>query len=675
MAEAEDVIVDAARHATNYAHALWRRRAQRDRSAPLSLAELGPRLALLIAAVTGRTLPLRTAQESPPRTLLAQLFRRSEGPLWTRALPATDGSHVWLPAHLSPLSSEAALGQYRVMALQQAMRATRGSACVCPGRRDPLVADLYLLFETVAADSDLVRTLPGMAVQLRMLRDAALAGRPPLRAFPPPLRALEAVFRRQCAAAAGVEGGGLGAPTTKPSESLAEAEQLAAELRSAFPGRSFGSHPLYRDIWLGELRALATQPSEVGASATDHSEAPSTVRSARLLRRPKVRQADEDEDQAAPGAWMVQTSQPQEQAEDPHGLQRPTDRDDATMADELADALSELPEARLVSTASRPREVLLSEDPPETRVTRVRDAANGSDAALTYPEWDYRIGAYRTDAVTVHLVPCGIGAQSWIEQTLDRHRGMLQQIRRQFEVLRARRSRLRKQVDGDEIDLEAYLESTSDFRAGLPLAQRLYQTQRRVHRDLAVMLLVDVSGSTDSWVAGHRRIIDVEREALLLVCAALEGLVQPYAVQTFSGEGPERVTMRNVKGFDEDFSSAVARRISSLEPEQYTRVGAAVRHATTLLMRQQAQHRLLLLLSDGKPNDVDQYNGRYGVADFRQAVAEAKLQGVSPFCLTIDRQAASYLPLVFGAGHYALLTRPELLPVALLDWVRRLVAN
>jgi nitric oxide reductase NorD protein len=308
-------------------------------------------------------------------------------------------------------------------------------------------------------------------------------------------------------------------------------------------------------------------------------------------------------------------------------------------------------------------------------VTRVRDAADGSDAALTYPEWDYRIGAYRTDAVTVHLVPCGIGAQSWIEQTLDRHRGMLQQIRRQFEVLRARRSRLRKQVDGDEIDLEAYLESTSDFRAGLPLAQRLYQTQRRVHRDLAVMLLVDVSGSTDSWVAGHRRIIDVEREALLLVCVALEGLVQPYAVQTFSGEGPERVTLRNVKGFDEDFSSAVARRISSLEPEQYTRVGAAVRHATTLLMRQQAQHRLLLLLSDGKPNDVDQYNGRYGVADFRQAVAEAKLQGVSPFCLTIDRQAASYLPHVFGAGHYALLTRPELLPVALLDWVRRLVAN
>lgn len=151
--------------------------------------------------------------------------------------------------------------------------------------------------------------------------------------------------------------------------------------------------------------------------------------------------------------------------------------------------------------------------------------------------------------------------------------------------------------------------------------------------------------------------------------------MQPYAVQAFSGDGPERVTIRNGKGFDEGFGTAVARRIASLEPEQYTRVGAAIRHATTTLMRQPAQHRLLLLLSDGKPNDVDEYNGRYGVEDFRQAITEAKLQGVSPFCLTIDRRAAAYWPFVLGAGHYALLTRPELLPVVLIDWVRRLVAS
>src|SRR6187399_1906775 len=120
MAEAEEVIVDVARHATSYAQALWRRHGERAANAPLSLAELATRLGLLVTAATGRALPLRVAQPPPPPTLLVRLFRRSEGPLWASALPATDGASIWLPADLAPLSSEAALEQYRVLALQQA---------------------------------------------------------------------------------------------------------------------------------------------------------------------------------------------------------------------------------------------------------------------------------------------------------------------------------------------------------------------------------------------------------------------------------------------------------------------------------------------------------------------------------------------------------------------------
>jgi nitric oxide reductase NorD protein len=206
------------------------------------------------------------------------------------------------------------------------------------------------------------------------------------------------------------------------------------------------------------------------------------------------------------------------------------------------------------------------------------------------------------------------------------------------------------------------------------MPQALYQSQRRSRRDMAIMLLIDVSGSTDSWLSRHRRIIDVEREALLLVCLALESLGEPYSVLAFSGEGPQRVTIRTLKAFDERYSAAVGRRIAALEPERYTRAGAAIRHASTLLMRQAATHRLLLLLSDGKPNDVDLYEGRYGVEDMRQAVNEARLQGIYPFCLTIDRQAASYLPAVFGSRQYALLPQPELLPGVLLEWIKRLLS-
>src|SRR5690606_17150972 len=139
--------------------------------------------------------------------------------------------------------------------------------------------------------------------------------------------------------------------------------------------------------------------------------------------------------------------------------------------------------------------------------------------------------------------------------------------------------------------------------------------------------------------------------------------------------GPKNVTVSPIKSFDEPFSNDIAQRIAALEPQHYTRAGAALRHATALLMKQQARHRLLILLSDGKPNDVDEYEGRYGVEDMRRAVDEARLQGVFPFCLTIDRQAAKYLPGIFGAHQYALLSKPEALPTVLLEWLRRLATK
>jgi nitric oxide reductase NorD protein len=337
-----------------------------------------------------------------------------------------------------------------------------------------------------------------------------------------------------------------------------------------------------------------------------------------------------------------------------------------------------LPEARLVSAPGKPKEVLISNDPPDAQASRAKRQLTGRPGQAPerrhYPEWDWRLGAYRNPGATVLLLPAPIGPQQWVDDTLAARRGMLNEIRRRFELLRARRVRMRRQLDGNDIDLQAYIDSHADFRAGQPMAQRLYQTERRSRRDMAIMLLIDVSGSTDGWIAADRRIIDVEREALLLVCIALDGMAEPYSVLAFSGQGPQAVVVRSVKRFDERYDNAVAQRIAGLEPEHYTRAGAALRHASALLMNEAAEHRLLLLLSDGKPNDIDDYEGRYGVEDLRQAVIEAKLQGISPFCLTIDRQAASYLPAVFGPKHYALLPRPELLPGVLLDWLRRLVA-
>ncbi len=668
MAEAEDVIIDAARHATVYVRGLWQRH-RAPGPQPLRLADVTARLDLLVSAVFGRSLALRVAQPPAPPTFLALLFRRNHGPLRRRAIPATDGHSIWLPDDLG--ADDLALARWRTMALQQAMRAARGSAAHVFDA-PPLLRDLYLLHESHAADAALLRWLPGSASALQAARRAALTERPPLAAFPAALQPLERQVRDLLAAGCGDAALPICA---SPLESQTAAAELAGRLYPDDSLRSrLGPHPLYIDDWTGELRAPAT----AGAAPTLLAEPGATPdvepRSARLARRPQVREAADDEDDRQPGAWMIQTAQPHEQAEDPHGLQRPTDRDDETAAEEYADALSELAEARLVATPAQAPEVLLSDDPPQARARRATGGDAAADATrIRYPEWDWRRGSYREPGATVHLQAAVLGPQRWVDATLSRHRKMLGTIRRQFEMLRPHRQRLRRQLDGDELDLDACIESQADFRAGLPLTQTLYQRERRARRDMAVSLLIDVSGSTDGWIGAERRVIDVEREALLLVCLALDGLGEPYAVHAFSGEGPQAVTVRELKRYDERYDSTIARRIAALEPEHYTRVGAALRHATAGLMQQPAHHRLLLLLSDGKPNDVDDYEGRYGVEDLRQAVIEARLQGIFPFCLTIDRQAAGYLPGVFGAGRYAVLTRPEALPTVLLGWMRRLL--
>ena len=698
MAEAEDVITDVARHATVYAQALWRRhRPERAGAAPLELADVARRLELLMAAVFGQGFRLRVAQPPARASRLGRLLLRAQLPPAREAIAATDGHSIWLPRSVGAgASPEWQAARFRTLALRQAMRAERGSPSHLPAAATLLERELYLLLEARAADAALAERLPGMADALAALRQEALAFRPPLRAFPAPLQPIEQCVRNAlapmgsaCTAEAPkvdnafIAGlppsldADLFALPAGPAQVAGQARALAGALAGSGAAALRGTRLLWRDAWTGDLRnpppALRAGSQPLDSDADDSAQAP--PRSARLPRRPEVRDSRDDEDDERPGAWMVQTAQPQEKAEDPMGLQRPSDRDTDTASEEFADALSELPEARLVSAPGRPKEVLISDDPPEARARRGMTGKPGeAPEQRHYPEWDWRLGAYRDPGATVLLLPAPLGPQQWVDDTLAARRSMLHDIRRRFELLRAQRTRLRKQPEGEDIDLQAWTDAQADFRAGLPLAQGLYQSERRSRRDMAVMLLVDVSGSTDGWIAADRRIIDVEREALLLVCLALDGMADPYSVLAFSGEGPQAVVVRSLKRFDERYDSAVARRIAGLEPEHYTRAGAALRHAASLLMAQPAEHRLLLLLSDGKPNDIDDYEGRYGVEDMRQAVNEARLQGISPFCLTIDRQAAGYLPAVFGPHHYALLPRPELLPGVLLDWLRRLVA-
>lgn len=677
MAEAEDVLTDVARHATIYVRDVWRRH----RLAPpepqtTALRDVARRLDILVSGTLGTRLPLRVAQPPARPTALTRLMWRADRPWSLQTLPATDGREIWLPRTTTSTDDASGLDRYRVWALQQATRALRGSAALVADILDPLARDLYLLIEAQAADEALGRHLPGLRPTLDRVRRDACLGRPRMGEFPPHRRPVEELLLSVLQGSSDRPPPTFPRPDT-PATALAAALDMAHTIRRSLPDGVRCRSWILRDTWTGELRA--SQSAAASSPADAEVEEPSAdasqpIRSARLARRPTERAKSEDEDDTERGAWMVQPAAPQEHAEDPLGLQRPADRDEETAAESFADSLAELPEARLVSSPGRPREILLSDDPPKPRIHLEINLSGSAEQRFTYPEWDYRALAYREPGVTVRLRPAAPGPRQWVEDTLRLRRSMIMTIRRRFEILRAQPLTLHRQFDGDEVDLEAYVQTLADYRAGLSLSQAVYKRRTPARRNMAILLLIDASGSTDAWVSDQRRVVDVEREALLLVCLALEGVADQFSVLAFSGHGPGNVRISEVKRFREAFDDRIAERIAGLEPDQYTRAGAAIRHATTDLMTQQVDHRLLLLLSDGKPNDVDQYDGRYGLEDVRQAVNEARLQGVSPFCLTIDRQAAEYLPRVFGAGHYALLPNPELLPAVLLEWIRRLVA-
>ena len=676
MAEPEDLIIDAARHATVYARKLWQNNRPPEQAVPLVLTDIVHRLELFILSATGKHFLIHIAQPPTPPTLLARVFRQTPAPWCTQAIPANDGQNIWLPMQ-SPFADNVRAQQWmRTLALQQAIRAMRNSAASIAHFSTPLGRDIFLLLESFSADEELARHFPGSIAELNRVRQKALQDRPALSTFSPPRRPLEIFYRNLLTQTCGVAENGFACES--PTASQERVNELLPQLMHLAPDysvRVYGIAPLVKDVWTGELRA----PNNIAALELLERENTETEKNplvARLPRSPEVRAAQNDEDKKKKqdDAWMVQGDESHPKAEDPMGLQRPVDRDEDAAAEEYADLVSELAEARLVSTPGQSKEILLSDNPTEKR-SQLKQSIQELQTELSYPEWDYKQETYRHPGARVCVGAMTSGSQQWVDETMKQYQPLIYSIQKQFELLRARKVLYRQQMDGEEIDLDAYVTSYTDFRAGDSLNQALYQTRRVAEKNITLCLLVDVSGSTDSWIANNRRVIDVEREALLLVAIALQSLGEPYNILAFSGEGPQSVAVREVKYANENFSNDVALRISGLQPERFTRVGAALRHATAELMRMPASHRLLIVLSDGKPNDHDDYEGRYGIEDTRQAVIEAKNQGIQPFCLTIDRQAGNYLPYIFGAHHYALLPHPEQLPRALLEWMKRLLVN
>ena len=602
------------------------------------------RLELLLAAMYGRHIPI-----APPEASRAGWWKRAMRTISPftppEIIPASDGESLQLPPSIdASVGNDSAIARYRLLAIEQGERVVRGTAAVAARATDRLERDLFLISESAAIDASIARTIRNVGPALRAARRSALDRRPLMDSLAGAEREVERFVRQLLAADPSSPPEAL-ASGHSAEESLAWARETAARLRSG-QDRYRGITPV--DVWGSVLPpSVALRPT-----AADEKQSLMSQRVFNLVELPGV---------------------------EPGGKKRPVPAERGADGDEAA-ASQPMPD--------QPRGTIEDDDIGSSPMPGLDDrSGTGSGAApadasepltrddVVYDEWDHDHHEYRRGAVIVRARPAREGPPEWATTTLREHAALVRRVRERFDRLRARRTRLPREREGDDLDLAACVRALVDARSGHSVDDRLYVAVRPARRELAILLLVDVSGSTDTLVTNTLQVIDVEKIALLLAAEALDALGDRYAMLAFSGKGPHSVQVTTIKGFAERNGATVRGRISTLAPESNTRLGAAIRHATSVLDAQSAGHRLLLILSDGKPNDVGGYHDSYGIEDSRQAINEARGRDVFPFCLTIEREDPAYLKRIFGQAGYAILPRPDHLPRVLLDVVRSLLAS
>jgi nitric oxide reductase NorD protein len=298
------------------------------------------------------------------------------------------------------------------------------------------------------------------------------------------------------------------------------------------------------------------------------------------------------------------------------------------------------------------------------------------EVAFNYDEWDRELVDHRVGWCRVVEKRVKRGSRTFVEDTRARYRGVVSSIRHQFQLMKPENlTRIANELDGEDYDLNAVVDYFIDRRADGHQSERIYTKRLRRRRDVAVSFLLDQSSSTARTIGRHplqpythpgRRIIEIEKEGLVLMSEALEAVGDVYAINGFTSEGRRNVKFYVLKDFDEHYSDEVMRRIGGITYQNNTRLGAAIRHATAKLEQQDARTRLLIVLSDGRPYDHDYGDARYAREDTRAALMDAKARGITPFCITIDRESESELRDLYGEVGYTIiddvLSLPERLP-------------
>lgn len=361
--------------------------------------------------------------------------------------------------------------------------------------------------------------------------------------------------------------------------------------------------------------------------------------------------------------------------DDYHGGSKRHDGED--QLDEQLAALDDLDLRQVVRTPEPSQAVLKLDGLFEGFAGEVADGSDepSDRPRWSYDEWDASKRAYRREWCTLFIErpPRPVRAEACearLKAVRSAHGRQIRELRAALEALELERRWRFRQVEGTEVDIDALVDRRSALAAGRAPDDRVYASRRRHERELATLVLLDLSLSSDSYL-DDRRILDVARDAVIVLGEVLDASEDHFAVAGFQSHTRRECRFLPMKSFTDSWRLA-ARRMLAVEPAGYTRIGPALRHGIHVLSEHPARRRLLLLVTDAKPTDYDRYEGRYGMDDVRQAFREAEAEDVHPFAVTIAGVRGSTLPRMFGAGRYEVLERAEELPGALTDVYTRL---
>jgi nitric oxide reductase activation protein len=281
-----------------------------------------------------------------------------------------------------------------------------------------------------------------------------------------------------------------------------------------------------------------------------------------------------------------------------------------------------------------------------------------------YHEWDYQIQLHRPDWVTVYERRQPKGNPQDVENILTEHKPIAHRIKQIIDLLTPEGvQRVRNMEDGDEIDINAAVDAMISIRMGEQPNPRITMRNVLQNRDLSVVVLLDLSESTNEKIQGSdKTVLELTREAATLVSTAINGIGDPFALHGFASDGRHDVQYYRFKDFNQHFDDDAKSRLAGMQGGLSTRMGAAMRHAGQHLLKQSERRKLLLIVTDGEPSDIDERDPQHLRHDTKKAVEELYSKGILSYCLTLDPHADSYVKRIFGANNYTIIDNVERLP-------------